>query len=93
MKLQSPDNQIKRVVFDLIRKIRGVTESDYPYHAFRHYMTIINRNICVKHIEKKFVNSFGRKSDYRVHFITNTEKKKAIMYYKSLFDKNRQRVN
>jgi hypothetical protein len=85
MKLPKPDNQIKRVVFDLIRKIKGVTESDYPYHAFRHYITIINRSIRLRHIDKKFVNTFGRTSEYRIHFLINSDKKKAIKYYLSLF--------
>lgn len=83
--MKKPNSQFKQVLFDLIIKVRGITESDYPYHAFRHYISILRRKINVKHIDKKFVNSFGRKSDFRIHFITNSEKVKAIRYYKKLF--------
>ena len=82
--LPKPNSQMKRVIFDLIKK-GEVTESNYPYHAFRHYITIIKRSINLRHIDKPFVNSFGRKSDYRVHFITESEKKKATKLYLSLF--------
>jgi hypothetical protein len=90
--MTKPTSQLTTILYDLIRKTRGVTESDYPYHMFRGYISILRKSLTIKHIEKPFVNSFGRKGKYRVHFLTNSEKPKAIRLYKQLTSKAAQAI-
>ncbi len=85
--LIKPNSQKSKILFDLIRKVRGVTEEDFNYHNFRGFISEFRKHINMKHIDKKFTNSFGRKGYYRVHFITNSERRNAVKYYKSLFKK------
>lgn len=85
MKLQKPNSQFKQILFDLIIKTRGTTEEDRGWHAYRHYISKIRRILNVKHTDIPFVSDFGRKKKYRRHWITNSEKIKALKLYKSLF--------
>lgn len=84
MTLKKPTSQLTKILSGLIFCSIGVSESNYGYHMFRGYISILRKSLNIKHTEIPFVNSFGRKSKYRRHWLTNAEKKKAIKLYLKL---------
>ena len=82
--LPKPKTQLTSVLYKLIHSSKGVAERDTNYNMFRGYISILRRSLNIKHTDIPFTNSFGRKGKYRRHWITLTEKKKAIKLYKKL---------
>jgi hypothetical protein len=87
MKLPKPNSQHSKILHDLISSDLGVTESDYKFHMFRGHISNLRKSLNIRHVERSFKNTFGRKGKYRIHFIFNSEKKKAIKLYLSLVKK------
>lgn len=85
-----PNTQKSFVLYKLIKNERGISERQTSFNMFRGTISLLRKDlqsagIILKHIEKPFVNQFGRKRKYRIHWLLNSDKKKAAKYYKSLF--------
>lgn len=82
--LPKPNSQKTEIIFDLI--VNGSTHEEVRgYHVFRHYISIIKKKVRLIFKDVAGKKKFGRTRRFRVHILPNTEKKKAICYYKSLF--------
>ncbi len=81
--LPKPKSQIQTILRDLIVK-PSIKEWDYSWTMFRGYISTLRRKLKLKHKDKKFVNSFGRKSHYRIHFLDQKDKPMARKVYLKL---------
>jgi len=85
MILQKPDTQLKFILHYLINSTKGISERDTNFNMFRGYISIIRRSIpSLKFTEVPFKNVFGHKGKFRRHWLTDTDKKKAVRLYKSM---------
>jgi hypothetical protein len=82
--MQQPNSQTTHILYCLIKSSIGVTESDFNYHGFRSRISELRSKLVIKETVKPFKNVFGRDSHFKYHWITNSEKKKAIKLYNSL---------
>lgn len=75
-------NQMARLLRDMIEG-RMISEQDYSYNRFRGNISdLINEYGCpIRHQDVPFVNSFGRKSKYRKHYIMSVDRAEAIKIY------------
>jgi len=83
--MKKPKSQIQVILLDLIRKNKGVTEEDYGWHAFRHYISKLREHLTIKFTEVSFISTFGKPRKYRRHWLTNSEKAKAVKLYNNYF--------
>lgn len=84
MKLPPPNSQISEILYKMLTDNRGVSEREFNMNSFRSRISELRDVLNVKHVTKPFKNKYGRPSNYRVHFLTNTEKKKAVGVYKRM---------
>jgi hypothetical protein len=85
--MKPPKTQIQSVLYRLINSVKGLAERDTNYNMFRGYISILRRDLLIKHTDVPHVNIFGRKGYYRRHWLTESEKRKARKLYKKMYDK------
>lgn len=95
--MNKPNSQKTFVLFKLIKNKRGISERDTVFNMFRGTISTLRKElgeigVTLKHIEKPFINQFGRKRKYRVHWLLNSEKPKALKLYKQLTSKAAQAI-
>lgn len=83
--MKPPSTQLQSVLYDLIVCNKGIDEQTSGFNGFRSRISELRNHLMIKETIVKFKNRFGRESHFKKHWITNTEKKNAIRYYKSLF--------
>lgn len=83
--LPKPNSQVKFILHYMIKSVKGISERDTNFNMFRGHISNLRKHLNIKHTEVPFTNVFKHKGTYRRHWLTNTEKKKAIRYYKTLF--------
>lgn len=84
MKLPPPNSQTSEILYKMLTDNRGVSEQEFDINGFRSRISELRDVLNVKHVVKPFKNKYGRESNHRVHFLTNTEKKKAVRIYKEM---------
>jgi hypothetical protein len=87
MNLPLPNSQKKRILLGLIQSNKGISEQDFGWHSFRHHISVLRNDLLIKFTEVPFKSVYGNKNSYRRHWLTNSEKKKAIKLYLSLVKK------
>ena len=88
--MKKPNTQKSFVLYKLIKNRNGISERQTVFNMFRGTISTLRKELAqqgvtLKHIEKPFVNQFGRKRKYRIHWLLNSEKVKALKYYQNLF--------
>jgi hypothetical protein len=83
--LPKPNTQEKTILYQLITSTKGIAERDTVFNMFRGHVSNLRKKLNIKHTDVPFVNQFGRPGKFRRHWLTETEKKKAIKLYKNLF--------
>jgi len=83
--LPLPNSQITDILLCLINSDKGISERGFLYNGFRARISELRKHLLIKETIVSFKNTFGHSGAYKKHWLTNTEKKKAIRYYKSLF--------
>jgi len=90
MPMNKPNSQKTFILYKLIKNSKGISERQTVFNMFRGSISILRkelqeRGITLKHVDRPFTNQFGRKRKYRIHWLLNSEKKKAEAYYNKLF--------
>jgi hypothetical protein len=83
--MQKPNTQLTDILFNLIKSVKGISERDFNYNGFRSRISELREHLLIKETLISFKNRFGNSGQYKKHWITNTEKAKAVKLYKSLF--------
>lgn len=88
--LPKPNSQKTDVLYRIINSKKGLSERDTNYNMFRGTVSVLRKKlqeigVVLRHVDLSFTNKFGRKRKYRRHRILESDKKKAIRLYKSLF--------
>jgi hypothetical protein len=80
--LPKPRNQMATLLYDLIRG-KEIAEQDYPFNRFRGSLSDLRNDHSVPILfdDEPFVNSFGRKSRFRRHFIREKDRSFCINVY------------
>ena len=87
MNLPTYNSQTTHILFKLITKDKGVSEQQFSYNGFRSRISELRKRLTIKETEVDFVNRFKRSSSYLRHWISNSEKQKAIKLYLKLVKK------
>ena len=72
------------ILYDLIVCDKGIDEQTSGFNGFRSRISELRAYLNIKETVVTFTNQFKRKSHFKKHWLTETEKKKAIKLYKSL---------
>jgi hypothetical protein len=81
MKLPNPKTQKQKILLALIESNKGISERQFSYNGFRQRLSELRRYLNIKFTWKKFKNEFGHPGQFKIHWLTNDEKKKAISVY------------
>ena len=87
MKLHPPTSQLQSVLYGLIKNNKGVDEQSLGFNSFRSRLSELREYLTIKSTPVKFKNRFGHKSEFLRHWLTETEKQKAIKLYLKLVKK------
>ena len=79
-----PPNSIKSFILSELIKGHTISEKELNWNSFRSRLSELNQKIKIAFKWVEFKNSFGHPGRYRVHFLEETEKEKAIEMYKNL---------
>lgn len=81
-RLPKPKNQMARLLHDMIIG-REIAEQDYPYNRFRGSLSDLRNDHSVPILfdDEPFINSFGRKSRFRRHYIREKDRSFCISVY------------
>ena len=82
-KLPEPRNQTAEVLYGLIVR-NEISERDYSQNGFRSRLSELREHLNIRHNWKKFKSKFGKVSQYRVHYLWESEKKKAQRLYREI---------
>lgn len=88
MTIQKPTNNTAKVLLALIN-MQGVNERMFSLNGYRARLSNIRQalakeGIRLRSVEKEFTNEFGRKGHFKQHFLSNTDKRKAVRIYKEV---------
>jgi hypothetical protein len=88
MNLPRPKNQMAHLLRDMLRG-RRISEQSYPYNRFRGSISDLKNDYgCpIRHEDVKFINTFGRPSHHRRHYIHPGDRIRAIKIYERVNNK------
>jgi len=82
--LPPPRNQRAEILHDLITS-NEITEHEYPYNGFRSRLTELRKlGLTIRFHWKNFKTKYGRKGRFKVHYLWETHKRKAMRIYKEI---------
>lgn len=82
--LPAPKNQKAEILYDLITS-NEITESNYPYTGFRSRLSDLRRlGLTIRFQWKNFKSRYGRKGRFKVHYLWETHKRKAVRLYREI---------
>ena len=78
-------SQLAAVLKMLIER-DGVDERETPFNGFRSRISdlILKHGLNIRFIMRPFINQFGRKSEYRRHFLLSSDKAEAVELYNKI---------
>lgn len=83
--LPAPKNQKAKILRALIVRPKGISERDFRLNGFRSRISNLRElGLNIRHIVVKKYNEFGHPLWYRVHFLRESEKEKAIRIYNQI---------
>lgn len=82
--MKKPNSQTTAILYGLIKKNKGISERDFNFNGFRSRLSELRDHLNIKEIFVPFKNQFNHKGQFKRHWITESEKVKAIRYYKAL---------
>jgi len=85
--LPKPNSQVKFILRHLITSNRGISERETNFNMFRGHISNLRKHLSIKHTDIPFTNVFKHKGKYRRHWLTDSEKKKALKLYLQMFKK------
>jgi hypothetical protein len=86
--LPKPKSQLARVLRALIKRTRGVSERDMNQNGFRSRISNLrDLGLNIRHLVKHYRNDFGHPANYRVHFLRDSDREKALKLYEKINSK------
>jgi len=85
--LPIPKSQLTAILYNLIIRNEGVSEKNFNYNGFRSRISELRDHLTIKDTKVSFTNGFNHKNKFKRHWLDETEKKKAVKFYLSLFKK------
>lgn len=81
--MKQPNSQITAILYRLINDNKGVSERDFNFNGFRSRISELRDFLTIKETFVNFKNQFNHRGQFKRHWITNQEKKKAVKLYNS----------
>jgi hypothetical protein len=80
--LARPKNQMAHLLYEMLNG-RMIAEQDFSYNRFRGSISdmITKHNVPIRHKDVPFVNSFGRSSTYRKHYVLEIDHEECTKIY------------
>ena len=88
-----PPTSIKSFILSELIKGHTISEKELNWNSFRSRLSELNQKITIAFKWVEFKNSFGHPGRYRVHFLEESEKEKAVKLYKKLVDGNKENIH
>jgi hypothetical protein len=87
--MKKPRTQQQFILKKLIENKSGISERQTNFNMFRGSISVLKKRlrqsgVMLKYIDRPFVNQFGRKRNYRTHYLL----RKDVSIAKKLYNKN-----